>query len=328
MSDLLTMSRMRTHRRCNRRELIEYQLGWRTVEQPEALAFGILWHQGMEAWWNAQKDGRTAEALTDALAITAGKARDVYEQARVDAMLRGYDAKWRDHDLTVLAVEEEFRAPLVNPATMAISRTWRLGGKIDARARHQGRHIIVEHKTAGTDITPGSEYWIKLQMDPQLSIYTIGAEALGFPPEGTLYDVAKKVALRPMKATPPESRKFTQKGALYANMRAEDETPAEYAARVWAEIDNNLDTYFQRREIPRTESQLREFLDDAWAQAKLMQEGRLTGRAPRNPDACHAYGGTCPWWPACSAGVELADYPTKYRRIEWAHPELSSDADV
>ncbi len=323
-SDLLTVSRLRAYRKCSRLEHLLYVEGWRSAVDAEALAFGSLWHRGMEAWWHAHREGDITGALDRALSAVAGRATDAFIQVRCDELLRGYDAHWRGQGLEVVGVEEEFRAPLINPETMQPSRTWRLAGKIDARARAEGRRLIVEHKTSSEDISPAADYWLKLQMDHQLSIYMIGAEALGWPPDGTLYDVVLKPTQRPGKATPEAERKYKKDGTLYATQRDHDETAEEYRGRVREAIEAEPTRYFQRREIPRTESQLAEFLADVWAQGRDMREAHLAGRSPRNPEACFAYG-KCPMWEVCSAGVDPAEHPIRYRRVDHVHPELTQD---
>lgn len=316
MNNLLSVSRLRSYRKCARLENLTYVEGWRPVEQSEALLFGSLWHRGMESWWTGGLDA--------ALAAVVGRARDAFEQARVDELLSGYNAKWRDAEgIEVLGVEEEFRAPLINPETMQPSRTWRLAGKVDVRARINGRVGIIEHKTTSEDIRPGADYWLKLAIDHQLSIYMIGAEVLGESPEWCLYDVVSKPTIRPLKATPVDARKYKKDGTLYANQRESDETPDEYRARVRESIAASLDEYFQRKEIPRTESQLKEFLDDAWSQGRSMHENHLAQRAPRNPESCFAYG-RCPFFECCSAGVDPAEHPDRYRRLDFPHPELTA----
>lgn len=321
---LLTASRLRAFRRCARLETITYVEGWRPVQEEDALAFGTLWHTGLEAWWTAHQRQAPADALGAGLAAVASKARDLFSQVKVEELLRGYDRKWSDQAYEVVGVEESFGAPLLNPETMLPSRTWRLAGKIDARATNgDGRRLIVEHKTSSQDISPSADYWAKLQMDHQLSIYTIGAEALGWTPEGCLYDVVLKPAQKPLLATPVEARKYTKEGRLYyAAQREQDETPEEYRTRVRKAIEADPDRYFQRREIPRTESQIAEFLADAWAQGRAMREAHLANRAPRNPDACHQFG-TCPFWLCCSTGSAPDAYPDIYRRLDDVHPELT-----
>lgn len=310
MSKLLTVSRLRAYRRCARYERLSYVDGWRPVRDSEALHFGTLVHAGLEAWWTAHRHNAPELAREAAMAAVVGKAADPFTQVKVEELLRGYDARWADQRCEIDGVEDQFSAPLLNPQTMRRSKVWTLAGKIDARATIDGRRLIVEHKTTSEDISPAADYWIKLQMDHQLSIYTLGAEALGWPPDGCLYDVLKKPALRPLEAN---------------SRRAAPETPDEFRARLRAAIDEEPERWFQRREIPRMESQLIEFLDDAWNQGASMAADHKAGRAPRNPEACHLFG-RCPYWAVCSVGLRPEEHPDLFRRVEHVHPELAEDA--
>jgi hypothetical protein len=328
---LLTASRLRAFRTCARLHQLRYVEGWRPIQESEPLRFGSLFHRGLEAWWRAVAEP-AAGPLDSALAAVAGRAADEYEQVRVDELLRGYDARWladASH-YEVLGVESSYRAPLLNPATrFARSRTWQLAGKIDAivRRREDGRVLVVEHKTTAEEIeTDDKHYWSTLALDPQISGYCVGAEALGHQVDEILYDVARKPGMRPLRATPLEARKYTKGGQLYAQQREQDESAEEYRARVRAEIDAALPRYFQRRAIPRTQSQIHDYLVDAWQQGRAMRELELARFAPRNADACHRFG-TCPFWLACSTGTHPSHHIASYVRDQDVNPELTADTE-
>lgn len=71
---------------------------------------------------------------------------------RAESMIELYHARWSEEPLRTLAVEVEYRAPLVNPATGASSRTFQRAGKIDAIAEDaEGRVWLVEHKCLAPD---------------------------------------------------------------------------------------------------------------------------------------------------------------------------------
>jgi hypothetical protein len=247
---------------------------------------------------------------------------DPYELARAEVMLVGYDARWGDDQYETLAVEAEFFTALVNPETGSASRTWRLGGKIDAIVRDAaGRVLIVEHKTATGEIGPGSEYWKRLRLDGQVSIYYEGARSMGYDVEGCLYDVLAKPALRPYKATPLESRKFTKDGRLYATQREQDETPEEYRDRLLNAIAEAPTACFQRGEVVRFEAEMADALHDVWSIAKQIREAELAKRFPRNPDACVRWNRTCDFFPVCT-GEATVDSPA-FRRVTDLHPELA-----
>lgn len=325
---LLTSSRLRTFRDCARKHQLQYVEGWRPAKEPEYFRVGTLLHLGLEAWWKAPDDLEGIDgALDAALAAVHGKAADPFEQARVETMLRGYHAAWASDRprYEVLAVECEFTAPLLNPQTWRPSQTWQLAGKIDAIVRRHadGQVLVIEHKSASEDVQgEDSNYWTKLAIDPQVSAYVLGAEALGYKVDEILYDVLVKPRQRQLLATPVEARKYRADGALYANQREHDETPEAYRERIENVVMNDLGRFFVRRPIPRAASQLEEFLSDAWAQGGAMRDAEKLGRAPKNPEACARYG-MCPWWLLCSTGARPEEYPAEFARSENVNPELS-----
>lgn len=320
----LTASRLKCYRRCPREHVFAYELGYRPLVEADAVRFGTLVHRALEAWWKAP-GVRLDAALTTLAAFGAVEGMDPFDLAKARALLRGYDARWSDEPLEVVAVEVEFTAPLVNPVTGAASRTWVLSGKIDAIVRdlRDGRVRIVEHKTSSEDISSGSDYWKRLRLDAQVGAYFVGPKVLGFDVGGCIYDVIGKPGLRPLKATPPESRKYTKDGRLYAQQRERDETPEEYEARTAADIAGAPDRYFARGEVVRLEQDLRDYAADAWALGRQIREAELADRWPRNPEACVRWGRTCEFFPVCSSEASLDD-PSRYRRIEHVHAELSA----
>jgi len=308
---LLTVSSARTYRRCAREYHYRYELGRVPAERAASLRFGSLVHTGLEAWWNG---GGLGAALGAVQAVEASHE----DLIRAEVLLCGYDARWQDSDLEPVRVEVEFRCPLANPATGAPSRTWQLGGKIDAIATDsKGRAWLVEHKTSSEDITPGSEYWRRLSLDAQVSTYVVGARALGFDVVGCVYDVIGKPRHRMHAATPLDQQKRTKAGALYAGQRATDETPDEYRERLTSIIAEAPDRWFARGEVVRLEEEELDAAYDVWAIGRTIRESQLAGRWPRNPDACQRYGRLCDYWPVCSRTGSIEEYA-----VERPHQEL------
>lgn len=308
--ELLTNSRLAMNRLCQRKHRLTYIDGWRPAKDSDALRFGTLMHKGLEAFWKGE----------DVDAALTGES-DPFELAKAEELLRGYMGVYTREIYDVLAVEPRFEAPLLNPETWAPSRTYTLAGKIDVIVREKatGRVCVIEHKTT---TTIDEDYWAKLQMDGQISTYVLGAEALGHQITDTIYDVIRKPGLRPLKATPIETRKYKADGTLYANQRDKDETPDEYRARVRLEIECNLGSYYEQRVVPRIESQLKDFLFDAWQSGKQIREAQLANRAPRNPDACFQWGARCSFWSVCTAGMDPAEHPELFRKTDIMHEEL------
>ena len=312
---LITNSECGTYRRCPREHKFAYTLGVRSVETDAPLRFGTAIHHCLELVMK-----RRPVNLPDGKAFYDA---DPYMAERMTAMIDGYTARWDRNEYEVLATEVQFDCPLVNPATGAASTKYALGGKIDAIVRDaRGDVWIMEHKTSSVDITPGSQYWQRLRLDAQISTYLVGARALGFSPRGVLYDVLGKPGMRPLLATPVESRKYTKTSELYASQRYEDETPSEYGARIRAAIAADPNKYYVRGTVVRLADEEREAAEDVWYTAARIRESRRTGIAPRNPDACVRYGRICAYMPVCTGESDI-DNPARYKRVDTVHQELA-----
>lgn len=316
MSSLLTSSRLKAARLCQRFHHIQFGLGIRPVVEADVLRFGTLFHKGLEAWWTAPNN-----RLEAGLAALAGEA-DPIDRIKAEELLRGYDARWGQDAYQVVAIEAKFETELINPATRRPSQNWRLAGKVDGIViDNKTRKLLMEHKTTSEEIGSGSTYWQRLRMDLQLSIYFQGAKALGHEVEGCIYDVIKKPKLQPYAATPLESRKYKKDGTLYAAQREHPESPEEFRLRLREAIASDPNAYFQRGEVVRLESEMEEAMYEIWQTAQQIRESELAGRAPRNPDACIRYSTPCPYFDVCSGTASLDD-TTRFKKSE-TNPELS-----
>lgn len=340
---VLTNSEQRTFRRCAREHHLAYGMGYRSVSKPEALRFGDLVHVGLEAWWLADDHAR----LDAAIEAMGPRAFDEFELVRAGVLMQGYDARWHDEPLAMIAVEREFRAPLLNPETGAASRTYELAGKLDVIVRdlRDGLVKIVEHKTTSEDIGAGSQYWQKLQLDPQISTYYAGAKSLGYDVGGCLYDVLYKPGLRPGQVPVTDelgakivldaqgNRVRTKKGSWRQTASTEDgyvlqtrpETPDEFRQRLLDAIASDPDRYYQRGTVVRLAAEERDAAFDTWQTARLIHEAKLAKRWPRNPDACQRFGRLCSYFGVCT-GTESLNDTTLFTRVTNVHQELSEVA--
>ena len=312
---LITSSRLRTFRRCRREHHLRYGLGY-TTQSNAAQDFGTLVHKGLEQWWLSMAlEERRIDALSWALLDMrkAGEGADPYDLARAEAMLIGYDSVHGGERYEVLGVELEWRAEL--PA-LPFEEPTKLGGKFDALVRAgNGRVLIVEHKTSSEDISPGSAYWARLRLDGQVSLYYLGAQALGYDVAGVLYDVLGKPGAKPLRAT--ASPRYKKNGQPYAGQRLADETPDEYRGRIVEALASDPDRYYQRTTIVRLEGEQARHLEELRAEVRELASAAPIG----NPDACVRYGATCGFFPACSGERRIEEY----MQIRWPHPELAED---
>lgn len=227
--ELISHSEIQCHQRCPREHHFRYRLRRRPVVEEAPLVFGKIVDESLTAWWEAGPlHGRVAMlAKLDELIIAetvrvakGGRPRfDMFDVVKARALLIGYDARWANEPYEVIRVQPMFKTAVINPDTGRPSNTFELGGKLDVLLRdvRTAEIAIVETKTTSDDISSTSSYWHTVSStDPQVSTYYKGARAIlsemGIKdePARCIYDVIRKPTIKPYRATPPESRKFTE----------------------------------------------------------------------------------------------------------------------
>lgn len=149
-----------------------------------------------------------------------------------------------------------------------------------------GRTFVLEHKTSSRDVGPGSVYWRRLTLDPQVSVYLDAVRAAGYDVEGVLYDVLRKPAHRQAKG---------------------DKSPEDFERRCVEAICEEPDKYLQRGTIVRLAEEARDAAADLWQTAEQIRAAQLKGRFPRNPDSCFDYERPCDYWGVCSGETDVTD---------------------
>jgi hypothetical protein len=241
----------------------------------------------------------------------------------------------------VLAVESEFTFPLLNPETEAASRTFNEAGKIDGilRCKRTGTIKVLEHKTTSDSIDSDSNYWDRLVMDTQVSKYILACRNRGHDTNTVVYDVVKKPAYK-LGAIPlldeegvkivhdlngdrvrtKDGKKWRTTGDSEAGyiLQTRPETLSELSHRVLNEITERPEAYFSVKEIARSDADLLEYMNDAWAMSQQLLYFRNRKLCPRNPSACTQYG-TCEFFDLCAgrATVDNVRYGNGTQ-----HPEL------
>jgi hypothetical protein len=139
---LLTQSSMRCYRSCQRKFYYRYILRQRPLAKPETLSTGTSIHNALEVYRKTVGDMEAAKKtlVTD----------DLFVRAKEEAMLVGYAARW-GAPVGFIEIEHQFRIALVNPETGAASRTFSLGGKVDAIVDAER---VDEYMVAGPVVAP------------------------------------------------------------------------------------------------------------------------------------------------------------------------------
>lgn len=332
---LLTHSRLSCFRSCPRKHYLRYELALAPEEEAFALRVGTAFHAALEA----ADLGRDPEE-----AIRARGDLDAYDTAMVAAMFAVHQERWVGDTLSVVATELQFEIDVVNPETDAPSKLWSLAGKIDRIYRlPDGRLAIQDYKTTSDDITPGSDYWLRLGLDQQMSLYVIAARQLGYDVQTILYDVTVRPRHRPLAIAIVEdgakvvidaagNRVRTKDGkkwretadtALGYRLVTREETPEEFAARVAQAMREQPDAFFARHEIARLESDLDETRWEIWQQQQSIREAQRSSRWFRNPGACvEPY--RCSYLGICPQSLTAESTPPQgFKRLASVHPELS-----
>lgn len=201
-----------------------------------------------------------------------------------------------------------------------------------------------ETKTSAESIEPGSTFWKRTTLDPQLSLYLPAIRKLGHDPHGCVYDVLRKPDQRPgsvplldehgnkivLDASGERVRtkqgKWRQTGDTDAGyvLQTRPETPEEYGQRCLEAIAEAPDKFYARGIVVRLEADEREAAQDMWSTASLMRDARRLNMYPRNADACISWGRECEYLNVCAGMASLND-PLLFRFEEDIHEELEEE---
>ncbi len=354
--NLLTNSRMACARSCLRKCWIRYELGIVPEHQSQPLRIGTAFHLAQETYdvaWKGLISTHTdrtpmewieREAQRQAVDAVRASDLDPYEQELVVRLFIGYRWFYQDQPLEAIATELQFDLPLVNPETGGASTVWRRAGKIDRISRlPDGRLAKHEYKTTSDDIAPDSDYWVRLRLDQQVSLYFDAARDLNYDVQTVLYDVTRKPQFKPSQVPLVDSdgvkivhdangervrtkdgKKWRETGDSAAGyvLQTRPETPDEFGERITNDIVARPDHYFRRVEIPRLESDLVEFRHELWQQQLSMRACQRTGHWFRSTTACVTpY--PCDYLNICHRTDLATVVPDGFKKLDNVHPELA-----
>ncbi len=232
-------------------------------------------------------------------------------------------------------------------------------GKIDHIIRWQGMVGPLERKSTARSIDHDSDYWDKSKKDTQVSMYAAALREMppvdGLTAEdrygNTLYDVWHKPTINPKSLTQADTKAFLETG-LYCDQQftveytgtfetgdlvimvdgdkvgeieygkkgsAIRETPGMYGARLLADIYERPTFYFARREIARTDAEIKAFHGKVYSVYQTQKLIEKHGTWYENESACRATF-ACPYIPICygpghAAVCDGKTTPNGFKRI-------------
>lgn len=256
--------------------------------------------------------------------------------AKCMGLMHGYDARWLNSPYLIDEVESVLTSDLYNPATERKSRTFTSAGKLDVQATEKttGKKVLFDHKTSSEDISdPNADYWRQLVVESQATHYMLLEHLNGQKVDAALWDVVRKPGIGIRALTKIEKKEFYDTGKYFGTQFDTDEmdkvevdpkereTPLLYAARLAHDcVNERPQWYFQRRMIPRLDSEVMEYASDQWDIGQDIIHARANNRWPRNSGACMLYHSPCKFLGVCSNHDTIDS--DKWQRLEWVHPEL------
>lgn len=346
MHNWITHSQRTMAKTCLRKHWFRYVAGIRRTDDGRALSIGRAVHAGLE-------HGNVYAAIEayDAKAPYEPTLEWWIDREVVAQMLAARTDIWAHDPIDVIAPELTFDLPIVNPQTGRPSTKYRKAGKIDGIVRlADGRLAIIEYKTTSNDIAPESDYWKRLRIDSQISTYIDAARQFGYPVETIVYDVMRKPAIKPSLLTQGDTAAFVGTMQYYGQrfdvsigdggavlvdgIEAElkpgkqgyaiRETIPMFGARLARELRSDWRRYYARREIGRTDQDIKEAQWDEWHTMKILNDCANHDRWPRNTSQCIGFG-RCPYFDLCTNSFDPAQpLPDGYEYAE-PHEELQED---
>lgn len=259
-------------------------------------------------------------------------------QAKIKALLAGYNARWKDAGYEAVAIEKVLTSPLWNPETDRQSRSFTVAGKLDVIVRYEGRLFVMDHKTTSQDISdPDAAYWRQLVVEGQASHYLMQMWLAGHKADGAIWDVIRKPSIAPKKLSKAELASVMSSGTYFGQRVSADErlalnadpdhreSPELYRMRLENDcIEVRPEWYFQRRTYPRLDTELMEYASELWGHSQDILAARRNERWPRNSGACLLYGTACKFLGVCSGHDEITS--DRWRKAETVHEELGGEA--
>lgn len=297
---------------------------WRYLQQlvplqrDRNLHFGSLIHECLQSW-HARRDLAEVLDLIDRRCMNRTQDEDQRRDWHLaTAMMKGYAARYPAEEFEIIALEKAFEGPIVNPATGAASRSFKLAGKVDGIIRIGGEYFILEHKTASQ---VDADYLEKLWTDFQITIYAHYIEqTMGIPITGILYNVLVKAKLQQSKG---ETENEFQ--ARRAELLAKSKTGKTTAKRKLPESDEEFQQrlaekyadpeMFHREMLYLSRDRFDILRSELWELTQAFLDARRRGVFYQNTAFCFNYQRPCPYFALCRSNGNPNVIENFYQRV-------------
>jgi hypothetical protein len=288
------------------------------IERDRNLHFGSFVHECLQTW-HERRD--VAEVLALINRLSPNRFHD--ENQRRDwhlasAMMKAYAARYFAEEFEVIALEQTFEGPIVNPATGAASRSFVLAGKVDGIVRIGGDHFILESKTAAQ---VDGDYLEKLWTDFQITIYANYIEQrMGIPITGILYNVLVKAKLQQSKGETEQefqerrvellAKSKTGKSSAKRRMPETDEQFQQRLAEKYADP-----AMFHREMLYLSRDRFKILRSELWELTQAFLDARRRSIFYQNTAFCFNYHRPCPYFALCRSNGNPNVIENFYQRI-------------
>ena len=334
--EILTYSSIKTFRNCRRMYDLRYNRHLAPIdEDSEAQALGTIFHGSMERWYGRDMAVPVEQAVNSVLEyidsacpgrVHDDRQRKMWHLAR--AMFLGYVKRYPSEGFDVVAVEKEFESQIINPDTDCPSRTFIMRGKVDGIILKDGKHYLLEHKSASAI---DGNYIDRLPMDFQIILYSDYIERfLNIRIAGILYNVVGKAQIKQSKGE-TEAEFEERRAALIAKSK----TGKSSAKQQMPESDDDFQTrlaakyaeddMFHRELLIISRDNFDVLHSEVWELTQQLLLARRSGRWYMNTDYCYHYNRQCMYFPICRSGENPNIIENLYR-VAPPHSELSGPA--
>ena len=300
-----TYSMWSLFRNCRKASFWRYIKHLVPLSKARAQSFGSLIHACLESW-HALRDIQKVLALIDAAFPLRASDPDQRSQWHLGtAMMIGYSTRYASDNFEVIALEREFEGEIINPETLACSRSFTLAGKVDGIIRLDGQHFLLEHKTAAS-IDGG--YLEKLWTDFQIVLYSHYIEkTMGLHIDGVIYNVLTKAKLKQSEGE-TEQEFETRRTELIAKSKTGKSSAKRRMPETDEEFQSRLaDKYaeqgaFHREHLLISRDQITTLQAELWELTQAFLDARRRDVWYQNSSQCFYFNRPCPYFPLCRSG--------------------------